>query len=97
MAMEVTLGTGMSCISSVCRGEDNGSDNEDNLDDRQQRPNSSSPKCAMREKRNPDGPTSTFSIPILSSLRSALPHEEQSTGQTVAQAEKERELFSWPE
>ena len=63
MAMEVTLGTGMSCISSVCRGEDNGSDNEDNLDDRQQRPNSSSPKCAMREKRNPDGPTSTFLHP----------------------------------
>jgi len=61
---EVTLGTGMSCISSVCRGEDNGSDNEDNLNDRQQRPNSSSPKCAMREKRNPDGLTSTFSIPI---------------------------------
>src|SRR6516162_7874912 len=63
MAMEVTLGTGMSCISSVCRGEDNGSDNEDNLDDRQQRPNSSSPKCAMREKTNPDGPTSTFLHP----------------------------------
>src|SRR6516165_2942080 len=39
MAMEVTLGTGMSCISSVCRGQHN----EDNLDDRQQRPNSSSP------------------------------------------------------
>ena len=35
-----------------------------------------------------------FSIPILSPLRSALPHEEQSTGQTVAQAEKERELFA---
>jgi hypothetical protein len=61
MAAEVTLGTGMSCISSVCRGEDDGSDNEDNLDDRQQRPHSSSPKCAMREKRNPDRPTSTFS------------------------------------
>jgi hypothetical protein len=71
MAMEVTLGTGMSCISSVCRGEDNGSDNEDNLDDRQQRPNSSSPKCAMREKRNPDGLTSTFSIPILVELSAA--------------------------
>jgi hypothetical protein len=61
MAAVVTLGTGMSCISSVCRSEDNGSNNEDNLDDRQQRPNSSSPKCAMREKRNPDRPTSTFS------------------------------------
>ena len=36
MAVEVTLGTGMSCISSVSRGEDNGSDNEDNLDDGQQ-------------------------------------------------------------
>jgi hypothetical protein len=36
MAVEVTLGTGMSCISSVCRGEDNGSDNEGNLDYRQQ-------------------------------------------------------------
>src|SRR6516225_3444787 len=44
MTAVVTLGTGMSCISSVCRNEDNGSDNEDNLDDRQQRPNSSSPK-----------------------------------------------------
>jgi hypothetical protein len=51
MAMEVTLGTGMSCISSVCRAEDNGSDNEDNLDDRQQKPNSSSPSvpCGKRE------------------------------------------------
>jgi len=36
MAVEVTLGTGMSCIRSVCRGEDDGSDNEDNLDDGQQ-------------------------------------------------------------
>jgi len=34
--MEVTFGTGMSRISSVSRGEDNGSDNEDNLDDGQQ-------------------------------------------------------------
>jgi hypothetical protein len=34
VAVEVTLGTGMSRISSVGRGEDNGSDNEDNLDDR---------------------------------------------------------------
>jgi hypothetical protein len=36
MAVEVTLGTGMSCIRSVGRGEDDGSDNEDNLDDGQQ-------------------------------------------------------------
>ena len=36
MAVEVTLGTRMSCISSVSRGEDNGSDDEDNLDDGQQ-------------------------------------------------------------
>jgi hypothetical protein len=36
VAVEVTLGTGMSCISSLSRGEDNGSDNEDNLDDGQQ-------------------------------------------------------------
>ena len=36
MAVEVTLGTRLSCISSVSRGEDNGSDNEDNLDDGQQ-------------------------------------------------------------
>jgi hypothetical protein len=74
MAAVVTLGTGMSCISSVCRNEDNGSDNEDNLDDRQQRPNSSSPKCAMREKRNPDRPTSTFSIPILAECSAAAPY-----------------------
>src|SRR5579872_1837834 len=32
MAVEITVGTGMSCISSVCRGEDNGRDNEGNLD-----------------------------------------------------------------
>src|SRR6516162_7890442 len=74
MAAVVTLGTGMSCISSVCRSEDNGSDNEDNLDDRQQRPNSSSPKCAMREKRNPDRPTSTFSRPILAECSAAAPY-----------------------
>jgi hypothetical protein len=36
VAVQVTLGTGMSCISSLSRGEDNGSDNEDNLDDGQQ-------------------------------------------------------------
>ena len=36
MAVEVTLGTGMSRISSVSRGEDNGCENEDNLDDGQQ-------------------------------------------------------------
>jgi hypothetical protein len=55
MAAEITLGTGMSCISSVCRGEDNGSDNENNLDYRQQ---GRTPKCALREKRNnPDGQT----------------------------------------
>ena len=36
MAVEVTLGTRMSRIRSVGRGEDNGSDNEDNLDDGQQ-------------------------------------------------------------
>jgi hypothetical protein len=37
VAVKVTLGTGMSCISSVRRGEDNGSDTEDNPDDGQQR------------------------------------------------------------
>jgi hypothetical protein len=36
VAVEVTLGTGMSCISSISRGEDNGGGNEDNLDDGQQ-------------------------------------------------------------
>jgi hypothetical protein len=36
VAVEVTLGTGMSCITSISRGEDNGSDNGDNLDDGQQ-------------------------------------------------------------
>jgi hypothetical protein len=36
VAVEVTFGTGMSCISSASRGEDNGRDNEDNLDDGQQ-------------------------------------------------------------
>ena len=30
VAVEVTVGTRMSCISPVSRGEDNGSDNEDN-------------------------------------------------------------------
>jgi hypothetical protein len=34
VAVEVTLNTRMNCISSVGRGEDNGGDNEDNLDDR---------------------------------------------------------------
>jgi hypothetical protein len=36
VAVEVTLGTGMSCITSISRREDNGSDNGDNLDDGQQ-------------------------------------------------------------
>ena len=36
MAVEVALGTGMSCISSVSRGEDNGSDKDGELDDRRQ-------------------------------------------------------------
>jgi len=36
MPVEVTLGTGMSCISPASRGEDNDSYNEDNLDDGQQ-------------------------------------------------------------
>jgi len=36
VTVEVTLSTGVSCISSVSRGEDNGSDTEDNLDDGQQ-------------------------------------------------------------
>ncbi len=36
MPVEVTLGTGMSCISSGGRGDDNGSDNEDNLNGGQQ-------------------------------------------------------------
>jgi hypothetical protein len=36
VAVEVALGTGMSCISSVGRGEDNGSDKDDQLDDRRQ-------------------------------------------------------------
>jgi hypothetical protein len=37
VTVEVTLGTRMSCMSSVSRDEDNGSDNKDNLDDGQQR------------------------------------------------------------
>jgi hypothetical protein len=34
--MEVTLGTGMSGINSASRGKDNGTHNEDKLDDRYQ-------------------------------------------------------------
>ena len=33
MAIVVTLGTGLSCISQVIRSEGNGSDNEDKFDD----------------------------------------------------------------
>ena len=36
MAVEVTVSTGVSCISRVSRDEDNGSDSEDNLDNGQQ-------------------------------------------------------------
>ena len=54
MAVEVTLGAGMSCISSLSRGEDNGSDNRITLmtDGVAE---SSSPKYAMREQSYPDG------------------------------------------
>jgi hypothetical protein len=36
VAMKITLGSGISCISSGSRGDDNGNDNDDNLDNGQQ-------------------------------------------------------------